>query len=247
MFRTSLPPQSSSGQSSTAHPPDVTKRVLATSLTTGAFSDVSYSLYSRRTSDGKVGYPRIAYANSSVLQAAGEYFVAREYCTYRSVKFETTYQIYRHTELAGGFDTNRRLERDTNDYTYDDDSDIEDFVDAGNDLAEDNDEVSHNSLNSISFNPSCPQEAGDTTAKDPEREVTQDLETGVTLNVAVPDIAFATYVSTDYSRDALTFRFLSVLYCALIGGFAAYWETEQGVRILNVAIIIITVCIRLPI
>lgn len=105
-------------------------------------------------------------------------------------------------ELAGGFDTNRGLEKDTDDYTYDDDSDIEDFEDAGGDLMEDNDEVvidaSADKVSYVIFYSIPPilsfriQRTSDTTIKDTERVAIQEVDTGMTYNVAVPDIAFAT-------------------------------------------------------
>lgn len=68
----------------TTHLPEILKFEIAASITTGAFLDTAYSLYSSRTSDGKIGHPRIVYANSTVLKDAGEYFIARKSSANRS-------------------------------------------------------------------------------------------------------------------------------------------------------------------
>ena len=64
----------------TMKPPyeDTLRTVLATSVSSGTFNDTAYYLYSRRYPDGRVGFPRIAYANSRVLKAASDHFQARK-------------------------------------------------------------------------------------------------------------------------------------------------------------------------
>ncbi|KAJ3526498.1 hypothetical protein NM688_g8254 [Phlebia brevispora] len=81
------------------------ERTLAASLTTGAFVDTVYHLYSRRLANGNVGHPRAVYVNSTVLEATAEYFVA---------------------QLDGGFATKQTPDLERATYDYDEDSDIED-------------------------------------------------------------------------------------------------------------------------
>lgn len=59
-------------------PVDSLWSALAASISSGTFTDTAYHLYSRRLPCGKIGAPRVVHANSRVLKAAGEYFVARE-------------------------------------------------------------------------------------------------------------------------------------------------------------------------
>ncbi|KAF7789947.1 hypothetical protein EIP86_000895 [Pleurotus ostreatoroseus] len=116
---------------SKTYPPVALQAALASSLTTGVFPDTAYHLYSRRLSENRIGVPRVVYANSTVLKAAGEHFVARKLlpCTISQ-------------ELTGGFDSDGHLECETDCYDYAEDSDLEDFEDPPMDTCEGNDGIS---------------------------------------------------------------------------------------------------------
>ena len=58
-------------------PVEAVRRALAASLVTGTLTDTAYHLFSRRLANGHIGLPRTIYANSTVLQASGDHFVAR--------------------------------------------------------------------------------------------------------------------------------------------------------------------------
>ena len=62
---------------SSEFPSDAVRAALGTSLDNGTFTDTIYYLFSSKLASGKVGKPRVIYANSAVLKASGEHFVAR--------------------------------------------------------------------------------------------------------------------------------------------------------------------------
>lgn len=106
-------------------PNEAIKVALAESITSGAFTDTGYMLYSRRLANGGAGAPRRVYACSAVLKAAGEYFSARTSVTSSILPATDQYFL----ELDGGFSTNETLPDKIESYGYESDSDLDDTED----------------------------------------------------------------------------------------------------------------------
>ncbi|KAI0761409.1 hypothetical protein BC629DRAFT_995836 [Irpex lacteus] len=95
----------STSATSTAFPTPALQVALATSVANGTFSDTAYYLYSQRGRNWKIGNPQIVYANSGVMKAASQHF-----------------HKHFNDESAAG----QKIDRETEDYGYDSDSDIDD-------------------------------------------------------------------------------------------------------------------------
>ncbi|KAI0790363.1 hypothetical protein C8Q75DRAFT_891279 [Abortiporus biennis] len=95
--------------SSTEFPSVALQAALAQAIATGTFSDTAYYLFTRRLNSsanhGKVGIPRAVYASSTVMQAAGQHF---------------------RGQLSAGFSSTNEVLRETDEYGYESDSDLED-------------------------------------------------------------------------------------------------------------------------
>lgn len=107
--------------------PTALQSVLAGSLVTGIFCDTAYHLHSRRSSNGKIGAPRVVYASSAVLKTSGEYFAKRTFISLDSRYLHISLTIVSPEHDKSIADSKfQQLDRETDTYGYDDDSDIED-------------------------------------------------------------------------------------------------------------------------
>ena len=110
------------------------QEALAASISSGSFTDTAYYLFSRRTANGGVGYPRAVYASSRVLKVAADHFDARRFFLLKAQ--EVAINPDYGAELSGGFSTNDEIPVETTDYGYDSDSDLDEAEEVDHDFEE---------------------------------------------------------------------------------------------------------------
>ncbi|KAF7789949.1 hypothetical protein EIP86_000897 [Pleurotus ostreatoroseus] len=129
-------------------PNEAIKVALAQSLVDGSFTDTTYTLYSRRGGEGKVGAPRKVYACSAVLKAVGQHFRA---------------------QLDGGFMTNEKLPIDTDSYGYESDSDLDEDEDLDHHIADESEMITDSTAQKTEASRWRPDDASEEPCSEYER------------------------------------------------------------------------------